>query len=369
MHKKFMKFIFGYVPKLLKASAAHKAGFLYNLLEIKPDSCTIMITGRCNLKCVMCKQWREPPGQELSIDDWKTIILDLNKNGIRNIHFSGGEPLLKKDFVELIRFSAQIGLIVGVTTNGSLLTGVILNKLIDAGLRSIALSMDAVDGGYERIRGLPDTFEQLSRAVEEVSIMKRKQKIDAYINFTLMKCNIKDLKIVKAFADKMGLPLAICLLDKNSFLFNLEKNTNDLWIKEKEDFLALREAINFLTQEKIKNPGSLIIDFAAIDFIERYFREPRQAQIPCVSSQGRVIIDPSGGLLGGCMSMGRFGNIMAKGFKELVADKTYKTAKKKMFYKKCPGCSCGYLFNMRLFLPSVCSDIAARIRYKINYYG
>lgn len=363
MYNKLKNVLLAYIPNLLKASLSHKVNFLYALLEIKPNSCTVMLTNRCNLKCVMCRQWREPLGQELSFDDWKRIILDLKKNGIRNIHFSGGEPLLRKDFIELVRFSSQNGFVVGVTTNGTLLTGALLEELIAVGLRSIALSMDAVGNEYDRIRGLPNAFEQLNRAAEAVSLKKKKQEVDAYINFTLMKDNIKDLKSVKSFSDKKGLPLAVCLLDKSSFLFNLEGNSNNLWIKDEKDFLALREALDFLVQEKIKAPKSLIINFPAIDFIEHYFRDSRQARIPCVSSQERVIIDPAGGFLGGCMSLGRFGNIKQNSFKELSALEKYKIAKRNMFYKKCPGCSCGYLFNLRLFLPSVCMDVAARLKH------
>ena len=369
MYSKLRNILLTYVPSLLKASILCKANFLYNFLEIKPNSCTIMITNRCNLRCVMCKQWRETPGQELSINNWKRIILDLKHNGIRSIHFSGGEPLLRKDLIELVRFSSQNGLVVGATSNGTLLTRVMLAELVDAGLRSIALSMDALGAKYEIIRGMPNAFAQLMAAVEAVSSMKKNKKIDAYINFTLMKDTMKDLKMVKTFADNACLPLAICLLDKNSFLFNLEKNADSLWIREKDDFLALQEALAFLAREKIKNPKSLIINFSAIDFVEPYFKNPRQAQVPCVSSQNRVIIDTFGGLLGGCMSMGRFGNINEKGFDELSASQEYRIAKKNMFYKKCHGCSCGYLFNLRLFLPSVFKNIVAKRRYMINAQG
>ena len=358
MNKRIRKALLTYIPNLIKTGLIHKAPFLYGLFEIKPSSCTIMITNRCNLKCVMCKQWREPSGQELPVDDWKRIVLDLKKNG--------GEPLLRKDLIGLVRFSSQNGFVVGITTNGALLTSVMLSELIDAGLRSIALSMDAVGGEYEKIRGLPNTFAQLSRAVEAVSLMRKSKKIDAYINFTLMKDNVKDLKMVKAFADSADLPLAICLLDKNSFLFSLEENNSKFWITGERDFEDLRNALDFLRNEKIKNPKSLIINFSAIDFIEDYFRDPRQERIPCVSSQGRVIIDPFGRLLGGCMSMGRFGSIKETGFKELSATHKYKIAKKNMFYKRCPGCSCGYLFNLRLFLPSIFKNISAKRRYKIN---
>jgi MoaA/NifB/PqqE/SkfB family radical SAM enzyme len=312
----------------------------------------------------MCNQWRKSAERELDTPNWKNIITDLKKNDIKNIHFTGGEPLLRKDLGNLISHASRDGFVTGFTTNGVLLTKEALSDFIDAGLRSIAISMDAIDAEYENIRGVPDSFGKLEKAVSIIAEAKRKGKIDAYINFTFMKNNMKELVPVKKFADEHGLPVAICLLDKTSFIFDLAKNRNDFWIKEDSDFEALQEILEFLKKEKIKKPRSLMTNFPAIDFIKEYFKDPLQARIPCVSSQDRIIIDTYGNLLGGCMSMGNFGNVKERSFSELRKEKKYRLAKKNMFYKNCPGCSCGYLFNIRCFPPIIVEDLLAKIRYR-----
>ncbi len=361
MYKKIRKYFLNYIPTVIKTGFLQKMPFLYSSLEIKPTSCTAMLTDRCNLKCIMCGQWREAPGGELHTDDWKNIITDLKQNAIKNIHFTGGEPLLRKDLGELISYSARNGFAAGITTNGILLTGKTLDGFIDGGLRSIAVSMDAVGPEYEKIRGVQGSFHKLEKAVSLISGAKVKRKINAYINFTLMKNNMNELKIVKKFADEYGLPVAICLLDKTPFIFDLEENRNEFWISEGGDFDDLREILRFLREEKTKNPGSLIINFPAIDFIEDYFTDPLQKRIPCVSSQDRIIIDSRGNLLGGCMSMGSFGNVRERPFAELRKEKKYIRAKKNMFYKNCPGCSCGYFFNIRCFPPLIAEDFLEKI--------
>lgn len=365
MYKQLRKLTLNYIPLLIKAAFLHKTRFLYPFLEIKPSSCTIMLTHRCNLMCIMCRQWREPALEELGLEDWKRITKDLKGNGIKNVHFTGGEPLLRKDLTELISFVSENGLAVGLTTNGTLLGKEILTDLINQGLRSIAISIDALDSEYEKIRGVTNSFTQAKEAALLLAKAKRERKIDAYINFTLMNDNTKELKKVKNFADTIELPLAICLLDKNSFLFDLEQNRSKFWISKKADFADLHDALNFLRHEKVKNPKSLIMNFPAIDFMENYFRNPRQAEIPCISSQDKIIIDAYGNLLGGCMSMGIFGNINEKKMKELTNDKRYKLAKGNMFYKDCNGCSCGYLFNIKLFLPLVINDITQRLKFHL----
>ncbi len=75
---------------------------------------------RCNYKCRYCEYWRRPNySKEMSIEDWKKALLDLKEFiGHFHIEFSGGEPYLKKGFVDLIAFCGEQGLKWGVTTNG-----------------------------------------------------------------------------------------------------------------------------------------------------------------------------------------------------------------------------------------------------------
>ena len=70
---------------------------------------------------MMCRQWRSPHDDELSTEEWKRLIDELKQKGIKNIHYTGGEPLLRRDLAELVRYAAERGFTVGLTTNGILL--------------------------------------------------------------------------------------------------------------------------------------------------------------------------------------------------------------------------------------------------------
>ncbi|MDD5423015.1 MAG: hypothetical protein PHT32_06325, partial [Candidatus Omnitrophica bacterium] len=131
-----------------------------------------------------------------------------------------------------------------------------------------------------------------------------------------------------------------------------------------EDFNELREVMAFLKDEMASDPRSLILNFPGVEYIGRYFHDPRQISIPCVVSQDRVYIDAYGNLLSGCLAMGTFGNISARPFDELQKDEKYIRAKKKMFYKNCPGCSCGYMFNIRSFPGLLIADLFSRALYR-----
>jgi len=359
------KFCFSFVPIFLKTGVTSRMPFLYSLMEIQANSATINITDRCNLRCVMCRQWRKPPAEELSTKRWKGIIKDLKQNGIHNIHFTGGEPLLRKDLAPLVSYAGENGFTTGITTNGLLLNEETLTKLIGAKLNSIGISIDAREADYDKLRGMPGAFTRVKDALLLLSGVREKNEISVYINFTLMKDTMKKFKEVKTLADNLKIPVGVCLLDRHSFIFDLEENKKDFWISGESNLSELDSLLGFFRKEKVRKPSSLLLNFSMIRLIKEYFKDPRQAAVPCVVSQDRIIIDPCGNLLGGCMSMGSFGNLTKTSYGELRRETRYKTAKKNMFYKKCKGCSCGYQFNIQHTPWLAILDLCERIKRPI----
>jgi len=363
--RKIKKAFTGYLPLVVKSGLASLSPVFYAPMRFRPTSATVMITDRCNLKCVMCRQWQDNHPKELSREAWERILRDLRTCGINNIHFTGGEPLLSKDLSYLMKFAAKNSFTIGMTTNGTLLDGAKLDELVFSGLRSVALSVDAVGEKYEAIRGVKGAFNKMDAAAKAVSDRVRHNGLHAYINFTLLKDNISDLSEVKKYADSLGLPLAVNLLDPNSSIFDTDKNKTELWIKNENDMNELKKAVSFLKKVKGRRPSSLIINYPAIDFIPQYFKDPVSKHIPCVSSQDRLIIDPYGNLLGGCMSMGTFGNLSETPLKVILAGERYRKAMKNMFYKKCRGCSCGYFINIKTLPKYMLNDMWQRFVFNV----
>lgn len=306
----------------------------------------------------MCRQWRRPASDELSTEGWKDVLRQLNDIGINNVHYTGGEPLLRKDLNELVLYSSRSGFTVGMTTNGVLLDRETLEALIKAGLRSIVISIDALDADYEKIRGLPGAFPRVKDAARLISEAKAKFKIDASINYTLMRDTLESFSDVKRFADTLSLPVSVCLLDRSSYIFDIEENRKEFWIGKDEKFNNFLDA---LKEIKVKNSSSLLMNFPGIEYVEGYFDDPLQAKVPCASSQDRIIVDPSGSLLGGCLSMGSFGNLKNRTLKEILKDKKYIRARRNMFFKKCPGCSCGYMFNINCMPGLIIKDLFSKL--------
>lgn len=341
-----------HISILLKSEIARLFPSSFCNLKFYRHLAVIIITHRCNLKCIMCGEWRQAPGIELAAKDWYSVFLQLKELGITDIHFTGGEPLVRDDLCDLVKYAAGLKCSVGVTTNGCLLTEKLLNDLAASGLNSIAVSLDATDKDYEDIRGREGSFSKVSEALSLISRYNAKGRLKGYVNFVLMKPSLSHFYNVKKLCDSLNLPVAICLLDDMPYFFNIKENQTEFWLG-KESERQLDAFIDFLRIEQRKNRRSLIISAAAINYIKGYFQTPAQKQIPCIASQTRVFINPSGKVKGGCLSLGEFGDLRDSSLREILTNGRLRALQRDMFYKRCPGCSCGYLYNLQHHLPSL----------------
>ena len=82
---------------------------------------TYEVAANCNMDCGFCfSDWRNPV-IELDTEDAKRAILSMKKNGLEAINFTGGEPLLREDIGDILRYSKSLDLTTILSTNGILL--------------------------------------------------------------------------------------------------------------------------------------------------------------------------------------------------------------------------------------------------------
>ena len=118
-------------------------------------------TRRCNLSCVHCyadARTAQSDG-EMGTDEGKDFIRQLADFGVPVVLFSGGEPLMRQDFLELARFAAGQGVGVVVSTNGTLLTPDIAGEMRDIGFREVGISLDGIGERNDMFRGREGAYE------------------------------------------------------------------------------------------------------------------------------------------------------------------------------------------------------------------
>jgi cyclic pyranopterin phosphate synthase len=126
----------------------------------------VSITDRCNYKCVYCRTGEDGPQYpELAIDEYLRLIRLFVDLGITKVRLTGGEPLLRRGLINLVRELSRLRTFTGdpldlaVTTNGHLLDS-LAAPLKQAGLNRVTVSMDAVnEQTFERITRVPGSFK------------------------------------------------------------------------------------------------------------------------------------------------------------------------------------------------------------------
>ena len=149
-----------YAPEM---TAPHRMDLMVSAME-KDGS------WHCNQKCLHCYAAGQPMGEtpELSTEQWKTALALLRKANIPQVTFTGGEPTLRSDLVELVQAAAWF--VTRLNTNGRLLTPELCAGLYEASLDSVQVTLYSAEGNIHNqlvgTNGFNDTVQGIRHAVE-----------------------------------------------------------------------------------------------------------------------------------------------------------------------------------------------------------
>ena len=162
------------------------------------------LTYRCPLKCSWCnnpldfEQYRN----ELSTEDWKTLLRQARKVGAVQLGFSGGEPLLRHDLEELVAEADQLGFYTNLITSGIGLTAQRMARLKEAGLKHVQLSMQANDSQLcDSMVGLHDAHKMKIAAAREIKALG----LPMVLNVPVSRYNIEYIDDFIALAEELGI--------------------------------------------------------------------------------------------------------------------------------------------------------------------
>ena len=214
-----------------------------------PVAMTFAVTYRCQCKCVHCSAGKHlrKDKKELSTEEAKRLIDESLKLGVTMLAFTGGEPLLREDIFDLISYVNKKKAFPIMFTNGLLLTDENIEKLVDAGLYSLFLSIDNPNPEeHNKLRGMPGLFETAIKGLEK---MKSKGVFVGISSYATRSATIRGMyKEIYALAKKLG--------TKNLMLFDgvppgdRLKDTSEMLTQEQREEIR-KYSSEIYTQQKI----------------------------------------------------------------------------------------------------------------------
>jgi MoaA/NifB/PqqE/SkfB family radical SAM enzyme len=167
------------------------------------------VNERCNVKCRFCDYWRLGHYEtELTLQQWQAALLSIKAFvGTYSINFSGGEPLLKPGFIDLMNFCHRQGIHSGVTTNGYFLTAETVPQIVAAHPFNLNISVDAPTAKlHDYLRGFPGLFTRLSQGI--TLLLQEQEAQGVYfpliIKPTVNALNLSLLPDLVVWAQQMG---------------------------------------------------------------------------------------------------------------------------------------------------------------------
>lgn len=168
------------------------------------------LTARCNFDCPMCyvhlkQEDIDAQGRELTAQQWIDLARQARDQGMVFALLTGGEPFVRKDFFEIYHAMKQMGLMVSINSNGSMLSGEILQKLIEDPPFRINVSL--YGGGNETYRRMCGQ-SAYDRVVENIAAL-RAAGIDVQLNVSITPYNRQDLPAIFRKAEELDVNMKV----------------------------------------------------------------------------------------------------------------------------------------------------------------
>lgn len=150
-------------------------------------------TKRCNLDCVHCGSQGNYE-KELKTEEIKDIINQLVLLGVKNFQITGGEPLLRKDFIEILNYAYKKGLNTSFATNGYYINE---NKVKLISKTNVSLIQTSIDGTKNIHNSIRKNQKSFDKAIDAIKLLKKYSKSKISVATAVMPKNIDALDQLK----------------------------------------------------------------------------------------------------------------------------------------------------------------------------
>ncbi|NLY18982.1 MAG: radical SAM protein, partial [Clostridiaceae bacterium] len=262
-----------------------------NVLFKRPILAIYDVTKLCNQRCLMCNIWKTK-SEDMNLEQLEKEVKKLHRFGVGYVFIQGGEPLIRKDIIEVIDLFLKYHIKPTIITNGILLTYEIASEIAKRRC-NLAISIDSMDPElFAKLRGA-DKLPEVIANIEKISDLERKGNWSITTTVTGL-TRFDDVKKIEEFAEKHGFMYAIrpyifvrgVAGKRNDELVYRWKDVADIFLymsaKARQNnylaYLVYQEHIKY-----IKGEGMPICDAARYSFV----MTETGAKSPCIEFTDR----------------------------------------------------------------------------------
>lgn len=200
------------------------------------------VTYKCNNNCIFCYNVKQAERlEELSTIEAKDVIKNIKDSGVLSLNFNGGEPLIRKDFLELAEYASSLGLDIHLNTNASLIDDDYARKLAGVFPSVCTTLLSGNSSIHDYLSGRKGAF------LDAINGIKALQNNSIYVAVNIMLCSKNCQDIEKTLDLLMNLSIKTVLITR---YVPDEKYADELIIRDSDYFEALENVYKFNAEKK-----------------------------------------------------------------------------------------------------------------------
>lgn len=204
-----------YMKAVLRTARYHALDYIGML---KPLKLRIGLTNRCNSKCIMCNIWQQDDNEapflphELRVDEIDRILTQNSRflSNLNHISITGGEPTLRRDFVEIFQVLHKHYPDMNMSFNSNGFGTAKIAKYVESILEfhprlTVMISLDGFGEAHDIVRGVAGVFNSVRATIETVAAMREHHdRLKLEVNYVLTPVNADDVARVFNFCRELN---------------------------------------------------------------------------------------------------------------------------------------------------------------------
>jgi MoaA/NifB/PqqE/SkfB family radical SAM enzyme len=327
--------------------------------KLMPINYTVSLLYTCNSRCSTCNIWKKK-AKNLSVEEYRKIFRKIGRAPYW-ITFSGGEPFLRQDIVEIVTSIYELSRprIINIPTNGLLVNTIVektaaIAKACPKAQIIINVSIDGIENQHDEIRNVPGNYKKAVSTFHKLKAL-RLPNLNVGIHTVISKFNSE------AFSSIAG---TLMKLEPDSYITEIAEERIELDTVASEvtpNLIAYKSAVDYLIHriknEKFKGMNKITMAFRIeyYNLVKRIMRDETQV-IPCYAGVASVQIAPDGDVWSCCIKAKALGRLRKTDydFKHIWYSAEAELERRSIHKKECwcPLANASYT-NMLLDLPTL----------------